>query len=126
MLYLASQSSVRQELLNDSEIPFVLCSHTSDEQRKFSGSYQTYIQELAQDKMSAVVLPEPIAFGMPLYILTADTLVYHEQTETMLGKPRDRDDALRMLTFLGEHEVTVTTACCIEKRIYEGSEYKLD
>ena len=103
-LILASGSPRRRELLTLMGIPFSVCSVDVDE--NLSGEPDWVVMQLAVRKARAAYALHP---GRT--VLAADTLV-HKDGET-LGKPRDAEDAVRMLLKLSDGENTVHTGVCI-------------
>src|SRR5258708_6309141 len=61
---------------------------------------------MAREKAQACALPGAVA-------LAADTIVVAGRPEEVLGKPRDRSDAKRMLRLLSGIEHRVITAVCL-------------
>lgn len=113
ILYLGSQSSSRQRLLREAQIPFKLASHGSDEAlERGDDSFENYVLKIAQEKMRHVCIHEPDA----RYILTADTLVHVVRSGRILGKPKDRDDAKNMLRAMRNEVVEVITGSCLRKQ----------
>jgi septum formation protein len=99
-LILASESPRRAELLRQVAIPFRIVPPAVSEELSGKPSPQEMVALLALRKARAVSdqLPEG-------YVLGADTVVLHD--ETVLGKPVDPEDAVRMLRLLsgGRHSV---------------------
>ncbi len=117
VLYLASQSTSRQKLLATSGIPFQIVSHMSDECSMPRGeSFQNYVTAIAQDKVKNVVLPDNAVHHEQLFVLTADTLVRICDTDSILGKPENREDAKRMVRLMRDTKVEVVTGCCLERK----------
>ncbi len=106
-IVLASGSPRRFELLSLSGLPFEVFAPEVDERE--TGAPQDVVQKLAIKKARAVRGTHP---GRA--VLAADTLVYARGE--VLGKPRDAEDALRMLRLLenGWHEV-FTGVCLIDQ-----------
>lgn len=126
-LYLASQSKTRQQLLEIADIPFKLISHKSDERVSDSGlSFEQYVLAIAQEKMQEIIYPpkSEIEFNKPYFFLTSDTLVRGLSSSEVFGKPKDLQDAKRMLRALRDQTILVATACCLEKKIFDGKEWK--
>lgn len=117
VLYLASQSSSRQKLLALAEIPFCLIEHTSSEELVNNTlSFGDYVQAIAHDKMRCVQLPAVYDLDREfLYVLTADTLAQVKKTGIILGKPKDREEGVRMLRLMQHEVVAVVTGCCLHK-----------
>jgi septum formation protein len=90
-LILASASPRRAEILRTVNWPFESCPVDIDETRQPGEEAATYVQRLAGEKARA-------AAGLRVAgatIIGADTVVVID--EEILGKPRDEDDARRML-----------------------------
>lgn len=103
-LLLASQSPRRRELIAGSGIPFTLTEKYACEEH--------YPATLAAEKVPAYLsrlkskaYPTPLAENDIL--LTADTVVILDGE--VLGKPKDREDALRMVARLAGNRHTVVT-----------------
>lgn len=116
-LYLGSQSASRQRLLKEIDIPFIVLPHRSNENIERAGrSFDEYVTAIAQHKMAELLLPEPSHVEQStIFVLTADTLVIEPISQTILGKPKDRTDAHRMMKLLEKNEIQVTTGCCLRK-----------
>jgi septum formation protein len=102
-LILASGSPRRQELLREAGIPFEVHPPRIAEERMAAESPLRYACRLAQEKAEAVAREFP-----GRYVLGADTIVTVDNH--VLGKPRDAEDARRMLRLLSDREHQVTTA----------------
>jgi septum formation protein len=114
MLILASASPRRQELLRNAGIPFTVEPADIDETPRAGESPRDCAERLAREKALAVSKGRPQD-----YVLGADTVVFVEGT--ILGKPRDAEDASRMLRLLSgrTHEV-ITGVCLVEKKVDSG------
>jgi septum formation protein len=115
MLVLASASPRRQELLLHAGISFVVQAANIDETPLASDSPRECAERLAREKALAVwrLRPQDAVLG-------ADTIVVID--ETILGKPRDDDDAVRMLRLLSGRVHEVITGVCIAKPQPPGTE----
>ena len=105
-LILASGSPRRREILTNLGIPFEVFTSDADEHCNLTDP-AAYVRELAARKGEAVrdALRDQ---GIDLHdtlILAADTVVANDRT--ILGKPVDRDDAIRMLTELSGRDHAV-------------------
>jgi septum formation protein len=109
MIVLASASPRRQELLRNAGIPFTVQPADIDETTLPGESARIYAGRLAREKALAVCRNRPQD-----YVLGADTIVLVE--ERILGKPRDADDAARMLRLLSGRTHEVITAVCLVGR----------
>lgn len=117
-LYLASKSRSRQILLELAEIPYKTLDQDFDESCVDQmGSLHEHVLYLARQKMAHVKLPSIIeAKNEIIFVLTADTLVQAKVTGEIFGKPKDRDDAKRMLRIESQSPVAVVTGAVLEKK----------
>ncbi|MGR8947496.1 MAG: Maf family protein [Gammaproteobacteria bacterium] len=101
-LVLASASPRRAELLHQIGVGFTSCPANIDESPLPYESAESYVVRVAQCKAQHVAA---LASDRQSVVLGADTAVVHGNE--ILGKPRDCDDAARMLRTLsdGHHEV---------------------
>jgi len=108
MIYLASASPRRQELLRQAGLTFEALPSNIIEERQAGESPVEYVQRVAADKAHFVVRLVA-ARGLPVHpVLGADTEVVVE--DDILGKPRDRTHAASMLRRLSGDSHTVLTA----------------
>ena len=109
-IYLASRSPRRQELLRQVGVRFELLPADVPEQRKRGQSPADYAIETALVKARAARAPQPLP------VLGADTDVVID--DEILGKPRDRDEAVAMLSRLSgrTHEVFSAVAAVLDGR----------
>ena len=106
MLILASASPRRQELLRNAGIAFTVQSADIDETRLAGESPRECAKRLAREKAVAVFQSQSQS-----YVLGADTIVVVD--DMILGKPRDADDAGRMLRLLAGRTHSVVTGVCV-------------
>jgi septum formation protein len=107
-IYLASASPRRRALLTQIGVAFELVAVQLDETRHRGEAPEPYVLRLARAKAEAARL----ALGCSaLPILAADTAVV--LGERVLGKPRDRSEALAMLGLLSERTHEVLTAVAL-------------
>jgi septum formation protein len=106
MLVLASASPRRQELLRKAGISFTVQPADIDETPLANEPPRDYAERLAREKALAVSQAQ-----LKNYVLGADTIVVIE--DQMLGKPRDTDDAARMLRLLAGRTHAVITGVCL-------------
>jgi septum formation protein len=106
MLVLASASPRRQELLRNAGIPFVVQPTDIPETPQPGESPRACAERLAREKAQLVFRQRPNDF-----VLGADTIVTVDSE--ILGKPRDADDAARMLRLLSGRTHQVTTGVCL-------------
>jgi septum formation protein len=106
MLVLASASPRRQELLRNARIPFTVQAADISETPLARESPRDCAERLAREKALAVFQGRPQDC-----VLGADTIVVVD--DTILGKPRDADDAARMLYLLSGRTHAVITGVCV-------------
>jgi septum formation protein len=111
-LTLASRSPRRRELLHQLGIALTVAPAGTDETPRSGEGARDYVRRVARDKARAV--PGDTVLG-------ADTVVVLETA--ILGKPRDEDDARRMLRALSGRTHEVLTAVCVRRG---GTEETLD
>jgi septum formation protein len=109
VLILASASPRRQELLREAGIPFEVHAANINEDQISGETPLEYAQRLSREKAEAVAAIYP-----QRYVLGADTIVVVNGAvpgkAKILGKPKDRADAVRMLRLLSGRGHEVTTA----------------
>ena len=112
-IILASKSPRRQELLRGMGVKFTILTKETPENFPAELPLDKVPQFLSQQKSKAFdenELPENYL------VITSDTVVIAENE--ILGKPKDREDALRMLTLLSgktHHVVTGVTVRTVKK-----------
>lgn len=105
---LASGSPRRHELLNLIGIAHEVRPANIDETMRPRETPRRHAERLAREKASAVAKRDP-----DLITIGADTIVVVNRK--VLGKPRDTDDAARMLRLLSGREHMVTTAVAVSR-----------
>jgi len=106
MLVLASASPRRHELLRNAGIAFEVQPTDIPEIPKLGEAPQAFAERMAREKAVMVAQQRPRD-----HILGADTIVVVDHQ--ILGKPRDREDAARMLRMISARTHQVTTAVCL-------------
>ena len=119
-IILASESPRRKEIMERMGIPFETAPANVEEVVEETEP-EAMVKALARKKVNAVAE----AFGKDvgdLIIIGADTMVFYDGHA--LGKPKDKEDAVRMLTMLSDevHEVYTGVYIIIRK---EGSDRNL-
>ena len=108
MIYLASASPRRRELLHQLGLAFEVYPSHIEEVRQPGETPPAYVQRVATDK-SRHVQRQIAMRGLPRHpVLAADTEVIVD--DEILGKPRDRVHAAAMLRRLSGRSHTVLTA----------------
>ena len=112
-IILASASPRRKELMEKIGLPFEVIVSDCDETLPDDTPAAKAAELLSMRKAEAVAKEHPDAV-----VIGADTTVLHG--DTVLGKPKDREDCVRMLTLLSGDTHRVQTGCtviCGEQRI---------
>lgn len=108
-IILASQSPRRKQLLEWAEIPFEIVVKETDE---------TFPQGLRTDEVAIHIARNKALAVQPLVqkdavVLAADTIVV--LNEKIIGKPKDREDAINILSNLSGQKHIVITGVVIKK-----------
>ncbi|MEK7990272.1 MAG: Maf family protein [Thiotrichaceae bacterium] len=106
MLYLASKSPRRRELLEQIQVAYHALKVDTDESVHKDETPEVYVQRVALQKAQAGLALQPQDC-----VLGADTSVIYQQQ--ILGKPVDNADAQRMLQTLSGQTHQVMTAVAI-------------
>lgn len=107
-LILASASPRRRELLDQLGVVYTCDPAQIDESQRPGEAPADYVQRMAREKTRAVAARYP---ADTYAVLAADTTVVVDAS--VLGKPRDHDDALHMLLCLSGRWHQVLTAVCL-------------
>ena len=119
-MILASQSPRRKQLLEELGYEPLVLPADIDESRKPDESPVELVESLAAQKAEASrsrAMREGLSTPDGL-LLAADTIVWDE--DEVLGKPRDADDARRMLASLSGRRHHVTTGVCAMRLSAQG------
>ena len=106
-IILASTSPRRQELLENLGLIFQIIEPNYNENILNKAFSYKLIESLAENKGLSVV----DKIKVPAIIISADTVVVYNNV--VLGKPKDFDDALKMLLMLNGKTHNVVTAVCM-------------
>jgi len=118
VIVLASASPRRQELLRQIGVPFEVMPSRIEEERQAGERADEYVRRVATDKARHVA-EQAGTRGLPERpVLGADTEVVLD--EEVFGKPRDANEAARMLSRLAGRRHDVLSAICL---IAGGREY---
>jgi septum formation protein len=114
MIILASASPRRQELLRNAGIPFTVQPADIDETPRAGEAARDCAERLAREKALAVYQ------GNARHcVLGADTIVVIDGV--ILGKPRNGEDAARMLRLLaGRTHAVITGVCVVGEKMAGG------
>jgi septum formation protein len=106
-IILASQSPRRKQLLEWAEVPFDIIVKETDESYPGNLPVEEIAMHIARNKALAVKQANTILIP----ILAADTIVVLDND--VIGKPKDRDDAISILTRLSGKQHFVITGVVI-------------
>ena len=109
-LVLCSASPRRRELLERAGVRFSVSPSHIDETQRPGEAALRYVRRMAVEKAAPQRTAGQVA-------LAADTIVVVDGE--VLGKPRDRSDAQRMLERLSGREHRVITAICVNDQVRE-------
>lgn len=104
-MILASGSPRRKELLTSLDMEFEIKVSNIEEVLNESLPIHEQVMDLAKQKADALNIEDDL-------ILSADTIVVVE--DQILGKPKDEEDAYRMLKQLSDKTHFVYTGCCLK------------
>jgi septum formation protein len=120
-LLLGSESSSRQMLLRQAQIPFKLLSQRADETVCDWGlSLEQVVTNIALYKMEHLIMPSGNA-GQIEYVLTADTLSMDKQGR-LSGKPINKGEAVNMIK-RARDGMRTATSFCLEKKEWNGEQW---
>lgn len=117
MIYLASRSPRRTELLQQMRLEFIVLPSDIDETPLQNEQSDHYVLRLAAEKAKACY-EALVAKSKPIYpVLAADTTVSLDGR--ILGKPQDDDDAFQMLSSMSGryHEVHTGIALATQEGV---------
>ena len=117
-IILASGSPRRKELLEQIGVTFEIKT-SSKEEVITSTDPESVVKELSMMKAEDVAEKVP----GPALILGADTVVAHGGR--ILGKPKDKEDAIQMISSFAGEEHYVYTGVCILRKEEDGSVKKI-
>lgn len=109
LIYLASASPRRQELLAQVGLSFVTLPQQIDESHHINEDPGHYVLRLAREKLEAALHDK--AYVLPMPVLAADTTVVFQGQ--ILGKPANLAEAILMLKLLSGSQHQVLTGVAI-------------
>ena len=115
-LVLASSSPRRAQILRDAGFDFTIQPANVDESLAPGEAVEPYVARIAQAKAHAVA-GRALAHGTPAIVIAADTVVL--AGKQILPKPKDAEDARRMLRLLNATTHEVLTGLFVI-RAYDG------
>ncbi len=105
-LILASGSPRRKRYFEDLGLNFTVCTADVVEAQLPEERPDAFVKRMAGEKARVVMGENPQS-----WVVAADTVVIHR--DVVLGKPKDRDEAVKMLMRLSGEEHCVQTGFCI-------------
>ncbi|MCC5911591.1 MAG: septum formation inhibitor Maf [Clostridiaceae bacterium] len=114
-IILASQSPRRKELLKNLNIKFEVVSSNIEEKMDVEGDYNKIVMDLALQKCQDVAKK----IKQDAIVIAADTIVVHDK---MLGKPKNKEDAYKMLKSLSGSQHEVVTGIALIRHLDNISE----
>ncbi len=127
IIVLASGSPRRKEILSNIGITFTVITSNADENTTKSEPYDI-VCELSYAKCmevtNRIIYKNELstAAGKTIYVIGADTMVFHNGRH--MGKPKDREDAIRMIKDISGDTHQVLTGVCISKLEYINGKYE--
>jgi len=115
-LVLASSSPRRAQILRDAGFDFTIQPANVDESLAPGEAVEAYVARIAQAKAHAVA-GRALADGTPAIVIAADTVVL--AGKQILAKPKDAEDARRLLRLLNATTHEVLTGLFVI-RAYDG------
>ncbi|MBE7634349.1 Maf-like protein [Tenacibaculum finnmarkense] len=110
---LASKSPRRQQLIKDLNIPFIIKTKEVEE------IYPEHLKGTEIADFLAALKAEPFKDELTQtdLLITSDTIVWHNNKA--LGKPKDYNDAFKMLKNLSDNTHQVITSICISNKNFK-------
>ncbi|MCG8734141.1 Maf-like protein [Tenacibaculum finnmarkense] len=110
---LASKSPRRQQLIKDLNIPFIIKTKEVEE------IYPEHLKGTEIADFLAALKAEPFKDELTQtdLLITSDTIVWHNNKA--LGKPKDYNDAFKMLKNLSDNTHQVITSICISNKKFK-------
>ena len=122
ILFLASGSTSRKKLLQESGIAFKVVKQDADESKcDLSLTMDKTVLFLARMKMDHVIMPNGND-GDIAFVITADTLTQDSQGN-LQGKPIDRADAIDKLKKMRKGSLT-GTGFCLDKKVFKNGKWE--
>lgn len=125
ILYLASQSSSRHQLLTQARINFKVIDQSANElEVDHSQPLAELVQAIALHKMNNLVLSKTaVDSKRMMFVLTADTLS-QDSHGVIHGKPVNHQDAVHKIKALRGWS-TVSTGFCVDKKIFKDNKWQV-
>ena len=123
-LYLASQSPSRKSLLVEAGLEFEVIVNEADEDSiaRDGVSLEQLTKKLALLKMDHVQIPVGSVEGQRCFVITADTMGT-DSFGVLNGKPRDFQDAIRMIESIKNGD-TCSTGFCVDRKVWDGTTWQ--
>ncbi|HHH19850.1 MAG TPA: septum formation inhibitor Maf [Campylobacterales bacterium] len=105
MIHLASNSQSRALLLKKAHIPFIQKAPEYDEEQITTSVAKDFVYIASQGKLNAAIRE----FGLGTPLLTADSVIATNEGQ-ILRKPKDIDDARRILGLQSDAKIAIISA----------------
>ena len=109
-IILASASPARAALLRQAKLRFTVIPSNIDERSKYSNP-KKFVLKLSYKKAQAIV-PQLTSYQKKVVIIGCDTIII-DPYQKVVGKPKDREMAKKLLITLAGNYHTVMTGCTI-------------
>jgi len=105
MIHLASNSESRAKLLTQFQIPFIQKAPIYDEEQINTTIAKDFVYLASKGKLEKAIEE----FGLDIPLLTADSVISTKEGE-ILRKPKNRDDAKRILKLQSGSQIAIISA----------------
>jgi len=105
MIHLASNSESRAKLLTQFQIPFIQKAPVYDEEQIKTIIAKDFVYLASKGKLEKAIEE----FGLDIPLLTADSVISTKEGE-ILRKPKNRDDAKRILELQSGSQIAIISA----------------
>lgn len=124
ILFLASKSVPRRQLLQTAQIPFQVIDQNADESQCDWGlPFAQLLASIARHKMNHVIVPVGKE-NEPCFVLTVDTML-QAHDGTILGKPQSKKDAIAMIQ-KSRNGGIVASAFCLDKKLFKNGSWSVE
>ncbi|UCG03026.1 MAG: septum formation protein Maf [Candidatus Heimdallarchaeota archaeon] len=112
-IILASQSPARAKVLGQIQIPFLAIPSKIDENSDENKTVdpQKYVLRISQKKVTSVAIQQQ--YEQKNYVIVGCDTVVVSSSNTIIGKPKNREEAAFVLRILSGDSHTVITGCTI-------------
>jgi septum formation protein len=123
ILYLASSSLIRQQILRQAEISFTVIRQSANEEAYLCSNIDDCVLAIAQAKLTHAHIPDGVSIGQIAYVLSADSLV-QSSSGIIFGKPKKYEHAVSMLKELRKDLCRIVTGFCCAQMMWNGTQWQ--